>query len=126
MKYVIEKSSRRISTVVLDCDIRKNLRRLAIAQNTSLSALINRASEEYTGVSTKGSRRGDSEMSAIFLRCPRYILHDMKVCAAEKETSLQKVALEAWMEYLDKNKHLVEKGIVIGTGICTETEVITK
>ena len=47
MKDVIEKSSRRISTVVLDCDIRKDLRRLAIAQNTSLSALINRASEEY-------------------------------------------------------------------------------
>jgi hypothetical protein len=47
MKHLIEKSSRRISTVVFDCDIRKNLRRLAIAQNTSLSALINRASEEY-------------------------------------------------------------------------------
>jgi len=51
-------------------------------------------------------------MTAIFLRCPRDMLHNMKVCAAEKETSLQNVALEAWVEYLDKNKHLIEKGFI--------------
>ena len=51
--------------------------------------------------------------TTIFLRCPRDILHDMKVCAAEKEISLQKVALEAWMEYLAKNKHLIEKEIML-------------
>jgi hypothetical protein len=51
--------------------------------------------------------------TAISLRCPLDMLHDMKVCAAEKETSLQKVALEAWIEYLDKNKHLIQKGIIL-------------
>jgi hypothetical protein len=40
-------SSRRVSTVVLDGDIKLNLRRIAHKENTNLSALLNRASEGY-------------------------------------------------------------------------------
>ena len=44
-KYVI--SSRRVSTVVLDGDIKLNLQRIAHEENMNLSVLLNRASEEY-------------------------------------------------------------------------------
>jgi predicted transcriptional regulator len=44
-KYIM--SFRRVSTVVLDGDIKLNLQRIAHKENTNLSVLLNRASEEY-------------------------------------------------------------------------------
>jgi hypothetical protein len=53
--------------------------------------------------------------TGIDLKCPRNIVLVLRRCALEKEISLREVCLEAFKEYLARNKALYEKEIVIAT-----------
>lgn len=63
--------------------------------------------------------------TSISLECRPDILHDMKIYAIERETSLQKVAIEAWEEYLSKPqvRAFIGKPVHI---VKTENEVMIK
>lgn len=54
-----------------------------------------------------------TRLTGIDLKCPRNIVLMLRRCALEKDISLRETCLEAFKEYLVRNKALYDKEIVI-------------
>lgn len=60
---------KKVCTIVLDADVRNNLKKIAIAQDTNFSALINKASSQYIYTNTFKVCRRYSWHSHVWIMC---------------------------------------------------------
>lgn len=56
-----------------------------------------------------------AETIPMFIRCRLDILHDMKRIAAEKEARLTEIAVEAWSQYIQRNKQLLSQKVTLSS-----------
>lgn len=96
--------------VVLPQDLKKNLKRVAAREHTNVSRILNLCAEEYL---KKICGATEMNTTSMFFRIPTPILDSMKIISVEKDILLMDALKEACLIYLDRNKHLLEKEIVI-------------
>lgn len=64
-----------------------------------------------TMITTTGTPPVTTDMAPLYLKIKRDMLHGLKKVALENDCNVHDVAVEAFNDFLHKNRHLVEKQV---------------